>query len=391
MPMISYAQNREDVLLARAFPAATGFYLDIGAADPVEYSVTKWFSDQGWAGVNVEPQAGYFSALSAARPRDINLNIGLSDRPGTLTLFEAPTRPGWSTMQADVADRFRREGIEVIERVVPVRTLAEVCADHAPAVIDFLKLDVEGHEEHVLRGADFSRWRPRALVIEATEVGRPDPAFGWEPLVVAAGYSLATFDGLNRYYVRDEDRDLVPVFQVPANVYDQYTPFEWLARVEERDRLLAERQAWGEKTAADRDAQRAEAAHYREAFRCRTLETEGAKAQAAHLEEAFRCRTLEADALRARVDEVAAQLAHFQEAFRCRTGEAEVLAGELAAAAERVAETQARLVGAEDRLADTRARLGHTRAALAHAREHLDALRTEVYERASGQLSKLGV
>src|SRR5438477_8765804 len=40
--MISYAQNFEDVLLARVFSAqTTGFYVDVGAHDPEIFSVTK--------------------------------------------------------------------------------------------------------------------------------------------------------------------------------------------------------------------------------------------------------------------------------------------------------------------------------------------------------------
>ena len=34
MPITSYAQNFEDVMLARAFPGAAGFYVDVGANDP---------------------------------------------------------------------------------------------------------------------------------------------------------------------------------------------------------------------------------------------------------------------------------------------------------------------------------------------------------------------
>jgi len=32
-----------------------GFYIDIGAFDPIYISVTKAFSMRGWKGINVEP------------------------------------------------------------------------------------------------------------------------------------------------------------------------------------------------------------------------------------------------------------------------------------------------------------------------------------------------
>jgi FkbM family methyltransferase len=248
--MTSYAQNREDVLLNRVFPAPVGFYLDVGAAHPIEQSVTKWFSDRGWTGINIEPQTGYFEALQADRPRDVNLNVGLSDTPGIVPLYEAPDFPGWATMDAAVADSYRSRGINLAPRNVPVLTLANVCERYVHGPIDFLKIDVEGFERQVLRGGDFTRWRPRLVVVEATEVGNPTPRFtDWEPLLTHADYLFATFDGLNRYYVRLEDRELAEKLQVPVNVFDEYTPYEYLWRVKGLERQLLEARA----RADDRD------------------------------------------------------------------------------------------------------------------------------------------
>src|ERR1041384_3211716 len=71
--LVSYAQNFEDVLLHRIFGnLARGFYVDIGASDPMIGSVTKIFYDRGWSGINIEPSST-FPRLAAARPRDVNL------------------------------------------------------------------------------------------------------------------------------------------------------------------------------------------------------------------------------------------------------------------------------------------------------------------------------
>ena len=80
--MISYAQNFEDVMIARLFDAGyRGFYVDIGAAHPEFLSVTRHFYDQGWSGINVEPSLRFHPLLCAARPNDINLQcaIGRAD------------------------------------------------------------------------------------------------------------------------------------------------------------------------------------------------------------------------------------------------------------------------------------------------------------------------
>lgn len=158
MPMVSYAQTWEDVLLCRAFPPGTnGFYVDVGANDPVNDSVTKHFYDRGWHGINVEPQRKCFELLSGARQRDVNLFMGISNREGTLSFFEVPGRDGWSTFSPVLAESFRQQKLEVVEQKIPVKTLAQVCEKHAHVPIDFMKIDVEGHEAEVIEGGDWKR------------------------------------------------------------------------------------------------------------------------------------------------------------------------------------------------------------------------------------------
>jgi FkbM family methyltransferase len=240
--MISYAQNREDVLLNRVFPGPEGFYIDVGAAHPVAHSVTKWFSEKGWRGVNVEPLEAFYKALVEDRPRDVNLNAAVGERPGEVMLYEVPSCVGWATTDPATAEAIRAAGREVVPRPVRVVTLAEVCERHADRPIDFLKIDAEGGERAVIAGADFTRWRPRVLVIEATEVGHPVPNHeSWEPLVLASDYLYATFDGLNRYYVRSEDAELVPLLQTPANVFDDYVIYEQQRLERELDANVRER------------------------------------------------------------------------------------------------------------------------------------------------------
>jgi hypothetical protein len=73
---VTYAQNFEDLMLWRALHGVRdGFYIDVGAADPDEDSVTRAFYDHGWRGVNIEPSPEHFAAISAARPRDINFAL----------------------------------------------------------------------------------------------------------------------------------------------------------------------------------------------------------------------------------------------------------------------------------------------------------------------------
>ena len=86
----SYAQELEDIILYVALQDVDeGFYIDIGANDPIEISVTKFFYDRGWSGINVEPLRSKCALLENERPRDINLCIGISDRRGETAVVAA--------------------------------------------------------------------------------------------------------------------------------------------------------------------------------------------------------------------------------------------------------------------------------------------------------------
>ncbi|OON60753.1 methyltransferase FkbM [Massilia sp. KIM] len=224
MNFISYAQNFEDVLLWRALGhVGNGFYIDVGANDPVEHSVTKAFYDAGWRGISIEPLPAFHQAFLEQRPRDVNLAIAAGAEDGELTLYDVPAVRGWASPDAAVAELHRSEGHTVAELKVPVRTLNTVCEEHVQGEIHFLKIDVEGFEGEVLRGLDLRRWRPWILVIEATLPNSRETVHErWEHLVTPHGYRFAWFDGLNRYYVAEEHPELLASLQVQPNVFDAF-------------------------------------------------------------------------------------------------------------------------------------------------------------------------
>lgn len=236
--MISFAQNHEDVLLARAFAGErTGFYVDVGAYDPTIDSVTRHFYDMGWHGINIEPQRAYAHRLREARPRDLTLEVALSDRHGTATLYEVSAiGDGVATIDATWAGKLRAQARISCETTVPVTTLADVLAEHVDpgTQISFLKVDVEGHERAVLAGADWTRNAPRIVVVEATEPMTTTPSHQlWEPILTDVGYRMAQFDGLNRWYARSDETRLIELLSVPVNALDKYAPYAWVAQVDD--------------------------------------------------------------------------------------------------------------------------------------------------------------
>lgn len=243
--MISYAQAKEDVLLWRALAShvhhSVGFWIDVGAYDPIDDSVTKAFSEHGWRGINVEPTEESYRRLVEDRPHDINIRAVVSDRAGEVEFHEIVGHQ-LGTLEARFGDRHASCGFERRMAKVPALTLTQICEQHAPGEIHFLKIDVEGHEWAVVAGMDFRRFRPWVLVIEAVEPNNLHvPTFQeWDGAVTSAGYRFLYTDLLNRYYVAEEHPELFGAFAMPA---DDYVLARDLGRVSLLERELAAAEA----------------------------------------------------------------------------------------------------------------------------------------------------
>ncbi|HJR89917.1 MAG TPA: FkbM family methyltransferase, partial [Aeromicrobium sp.] len=183
---ISYAQNREDYLIAAFFPDVTvGHYVDVGASDPTQLSVTKLFYERGWSGINVEPIPELADRLRAERPRDVTVQAGLGATAGTRP-FRQYSGSGLSTTNPEMMDMYTASSTpdtsEFRDYTITITTLAEVLSEHPLPHLHFAKIDVEGSEFDVLRGNDWDAFRPELICIETDHMVRD-----WVPLLAKAG------------------------------------------------------------------------------------------------------------------------------------------------------------------------------------------------------------
>lgn len=196
---VYYGQNREDLVLLSFFPdVKKGFYVDVGAFDPDQDSVTKLFYKNGWRGINIEPQVERYKRFQQIRKRDINLNVGIAQQEGSLTL-RTYTSQGLSTFSDDVKKEYETQPDidtkEFREVVVPVKRLDAILAEQDTEHVHFLKVDVEGLEYEVLASNDWKRFRPEVICVEANHITKD-----WHPILEKAGYDLVFDDGLNEYF-----------------------------------------------------------------------------------------------------------------------------------------------------------------------------------------------
>jgi FkbM family methyltransferase len=249
-PFISYAQNREDVVLHRALShIPSGRYVEVGANHPTHDSVTRAFYDRGWCGVTVEPVPHFADLHQEERPRDTLVRAAVTDQDVTEVSLHVVPGTGLSTIVEAISDQHAAAGIASEELTVPAVRLDALLTDQGWSendAIHFLLIDVEGAEQEVLRSIDLRRWRPWVLVIEATMPNSTTSTHGdWEDDVLAAGYEYCLFDGLSRYYVAEERApELKPSLSYPVCVLDNYLTHSHDQALQTADRLLVETNHW---------------------------------------------------------------------------------------------------------------------------------------------------
>jgi FkbM family methyltransferase len=184
----------EDRLKAEFFGAlSTGYFVEVGANDPQRGSQSLQFEQAGWNGVLVEPQPDLAEKLRRMRRAQVVAAACSSPQNAGRAMTLHVLGPHSSLNPALAVTGVVAEA----EIQVPVRTLDDILEEaKAPFPIDFVSIDVEGHEVEVLSGFDLARWRPRLLLMEDHVT-----TLAAHRLVTRAGYRLIRRTGPNGWYV----------------------------------------------------------------------------------------------------------------------------------------------------------------------------------------------
>jgi FkbM family methyltransferase len=197
----TYSQYHEDIFLGQLFAGkCDGFYVDIGANNPMKLNNTKKFYDMGWSGINIEPNPKLYSQLCEHRKRDINLNCGVGDVPGEITFYEIdPDCYSTFDQQTAMKTKFSTSKKVIAELPIKIVTIHDIWS-RCEKPVDFLSVDTESYDYKVLSVNDWSRNRPRVIVVELNH----DENYQVYDLLKQQQYHLLLFNGTNGIFVAEE-------------------------------------------------------------------------------------------------------------------------------------------------------------------------------------------
>ncbi len=178
------------------FGGRRGFYVDVGANDPVLDSQSQHLEAIGWTGLLVEPdpdccellrktRTGTVVEMACSSPENAGKQLLLNRAGPHSTLEERPIALG-AVVRSTVAVQ-----CDTLDHILETRGVK-------PG-FDLFSIDIEGHELVALSGFSFARWQPKLVLIEdhVTHLNK-------HRLMCDNNYRLLLRTGLNSWYVPAE-------------------------------------------------------------------------------------------------------------------------------------------------------------------------------------------
>jgi FkbM family methyltransferase len=206
-----YSSGGEDAIVSKTFqyflPTQSGFYVDVGAFHPFKHSNTYVLYKAGWHGVNIDPRPGSKALFDRFRPRDVNIETGISDKDGTMTYHIVRDAPTMNTFSKENLERLGMLDQIEGEISVPVMTFDRIEQSYFPGKrIDYLNIDAEGFEIEILSGVVSCDALPRVISIEQNGI------LSFNDVLESDAYRLLSDHGFTPFAKNLILRDVATVF-----------------------------------------------------------------------------------------------------------------------------------------------------------------------------------
>jgi FkbM family methyltransferase len=216
MPIEFRAQFGEDLLIYDMFDGkADGFFIEVGAFDGYNYSVTYALEAMGWKGLLIEAIPDRAAECKARRANSRVVNAALSRRGSTgetsftITADQYGGMLSYHTTTAQHLSGTKEAPKTVV--TVPLTTMDDLLKDNPPTAaggtgeIDVASIDVEGGEVPLLQGFDLHKHRPKVLLLEDNSRGA-DTAL--RDYMSTQPYVMCGWLEVNAVYVRADLTDM---------------------------------------------------------------------------------------------------------------------------------------------------------------------------------------
>ncbi len=197
--MRKFSQNNEQWVILQRFRNYTGTFLDLGSYNGVDLSNVRALVELGWNGICVEASPTVYRQLQKnyiyyPNIQLVNCAVG---RTTALMAFN-DNHHGVATLHEEETMRWKgKQQFNPIE--VPCVEINELLSICHYKTFDFISIDVEGEDLHVLRRLDFDKLKTKMVCVEYN--GKEQ--YKYDVVVLPFGFKLIHRNAENLIYYRN--------------------------------------------------------------------------------------------------------------------------------------------------------------------------------------------
>lgn len=147
-----------------------GTYVDLGCFHPVRSNNTLQFYKKGWKGLNIDLNQLTIDLFNFARPADTNICAAISNKKVKKKLYFLGDLDSKNTLDLNhknwLGKHFNINKKDFKIKIVKTKTLNEILNKNKLYNIDFLNIDIEGHEFEVLKSINFKKFNIKVICVE---------------------------------------------------------------------------------------------------------------------------------------------------------------------------------------------------------------------------------
>jgi len=147
-----------------------GRFVDIGCFHPTRHNNTFEMYKQGWQGINIDLNPLTIELFNFFRKKDININAAISDKEETKKLYFIDELNTQNTLEENhlkfLKDHHGVRDDEISLRKIDTQRLDKILNNYNFYNIDFMNIDVEGHELNILNSINFDKYKIKFICIE---------------------------------------------------------------------------------------------------------------------------------------------------------------------------------------------------------------------------------
>lgn len=173
---ISFSKSGDDIQLMKLINSnIPGTYVDIGCWHPIKASNTYFFHLRKWKGICIDPNPELKSLYEKFRPADNFINAGIGN-PNTTLDYYMLEESSMNTFSYEFIKKYNLES-KVLKKIkIPMYSLKEILDQNLNENdrLDFFDVDAEGYDLEILKTNDWSKYRPKIIVVESDDTLKND-------------------------------------------------------------------------------------------------------------------------------------------------------------------------------------------------------------------------